>query len=122
MRQFKAGRNRGDAIARLRRQLVAVVNAWCDTGKALPLPLAGVPIFAAFADLSRARRWSEVGPDPLQWSEIAAWAARPGRHLPPHHLDMIRALDAAWLEGQRKPQGEAVAGPLTAAAFDAAIG
>ena len=122
MRKFKTGRNRGDAIARLRRQLCGIVSTWFETGQAMPPPLAGVPIFAAFVDLSQARRWTEAGPEALQLSEIAAWARLTGRHVPPHHLDMIRAMDAAWLEGQRKGAQEAPAGALTAAAFDAGFG
>lgn len=119
MRQFQAGGRRGPAIDRLRRQMVA---ALADHLAGLPPrpPFAGLGLWQVFAALSEARRWGPNGPDPIQPTEVAAWAGLHRVALPPHHLGILTAMDAAWLDHAR--QGDGVAGALTGERFDAMFG
>lgn len=121
MRQREAGRHRGAAIARLRRQLVAALVGHLGGARPQP-PFAGVGLWQVFGALSAARRWGPNGPDPIQPTEIAAWAALHGIVLPPRHLGILEAMDAAWLDHARQGEAGQVAGVMTGAVFDAAFG
>lgn len=112
----------GNAQARLRRQLVAALEAHLAQGGPPRPPVAGQPIWQAFAALSDLRQWGEATPQPIQPSEVEAWAKLARCYLPPHHAAMIFAMDAAWLRWQRTPEADRVAGPLTGAVFDAMLG
>lgn len=121
MRKFQAGQHRGAAIARLRRQLVAALVDHLNGGTPRP-PFAGVGLWQVFGALSALRRWGPNGPDPIQPSEVSAWAAPRGVILPPHHLDVLAAMDAAWLDHARTPEKDRVAGVMTGERFDAMFG
>lgn len=121
MRQFQAGVHRGPAIDRLRRQLVAALVDHLNGRKALP-PVAGVGLWQVFGALSALRRWGPNGPDPIQPSEVAAWAGSRGVVLPVHHLDILTAMDTAWLDHARTPEADRVSGVMTGAQFDAMFG
>lgn len=118
MRQLKAGQHRGAAIARLGRQLVAALVQHLEGRPPRP-PFAGVRLWIIFGAISAARRWGPNGPDPIQPTEMEAWARLHGVDLPPHHAAILAAMDAAWLRYVRTPEKDRVAGPLTGAAFDA---
>lgn len=120
MREFKAGIHRQAAIARLRRQMVAALKAHLAGLKPAP-PLAGVPLWQAFGALSALRRWGPNGPDPIQPSEVKAWADLNGVHLPPHHVAIITAMEEAWIADART-DGGGVVGQLSGAQFDAMFG
>lgn len=109
------------ATRRLKAQLVVALRDHLRGRRPAP-PFAGVALWQAFAALSDARRWSDGMPDPLQASEVEAWARLTGAALPRHHVQIIAALDAAWLEWMRTPEAERVAGPMTGAVFDAMFG
>lgn len=121
MRQFQAWGYRSPAIDRLQRQLVAALVDHLKGGKPRP-PVAGVGLWLVFGALSNLRRWGPNGPDPIQPSEIAAWAEPRGMVLPAHHLDVLAAMDVAWLDHARTPEAERVAGVMTGAQFDAMFG
>lgn len=121
MRERQAGGNRGAAIGRLRRQLVAALGA--NLRGAVPCPpLAGLRLWGIFCALSDARRWGEAGPDPISPADLAAWVQLHRVCLPPHHVAIITAMDAAWLAWVRTPEADRVVGPLTGTAFDAMFG
>lgn len=123
MRERKAGGDRGAAIRRMGAQLVAALQDHLARGGVPRPPLAGVPIWQAFAALSDARTWGPGGPDPIQPAQVEAWARLMQIVLPPHHVRIIADMDGAWLEWVRKPEAERNAPPpLTAAAFDAMFG
>lgn len=121
MRERQAGRNSGAAIARLRRQMVAAVKENLAGAPPRP-PEAGLRLWLMFSALSGLRRWTEAGPDALQPSEVSAWAQLNRVSLPPHHVAILAAMDAAWLEWVGTPEAERVVGVMTAARFDAMFG
>ena len=49
-----------------------------------------------FRELSQGRQGG-LGPSPLSWSDILAWAKLTGRRLSPWETHTLRAIDAAWL-------------------------
>lgn len=121
MRQFQAGGNRRAAIGRLRGQLVAALVAHLAGARPAP-PMAGVTLWQIFGAVSAARRWGPNGPDPIQPTELAAWAELHRVHLPPHHARIIAAMDEAWLDHARTAEADRTAGPLTGEQFDAMFG
>ena len=88
------------SLHRLQRQLVAALRAKMN-GEAAPVPEAGKLLLAMFRELSEARTYSASGPNPIQWTEIEAWARLRRWPLSQQHLDIIRAMDLAWLEEAR---------------------
>lgn len=111
-------------MSRLRRQMVEALRVHLTSGVRPRVPDAGVPIWQAFAALSEGRTCGALGPDPIQYAEIAAWDRLMGVALRPDHVAIIAAMDGAWLEWARKPEAEreAPAGPLTGAVWDAMFG
>lgn len=122
MRQWKAGGHSGAAIARLRRQMVAALESHLMQGEPPRPPLAGVMLWQSFIALSELRTFGEAGPDPIRPGDIEAWARLHGRHLPPHHVTIITALDLTWLKWARTPEKDRVVGVMTAERFDALFG
>lgn len=61
------------------------------------MPTAGSRICRIFNDLNRTRGGG-MGPAPITWQEIDAWSRARGEPVRSFELDIIRALDAAWLE------------------------
>mgnify|MGYP000383299584 CR=1 FL=1 len=62
------------------------------------LPAGSAILWRAFADLSRARAWSSLGPNPISFSEIEAWCRLNRTPFAPHHVEIIRAMDGAFLD------------------------
>jgi hypothetical protein len=63
-------------------------------GPGLPQEMAY--LWDGFLELHFARR-SDTMPQPIAWSEIEAWARLTGRVLRAWEVDILRALDNAWL-------------------------
>jgi hypothetical protein len=55
-----------------------------------------------FFELHDARQWvvgmTAALPQPISWSEMAAWAAMTGRRPSPPEATVLRAMDRAWRE------------------------
>lgn len=98
---------------RLTRQLVEALRA-----RPPIIPEAGRLVWRAFVALSRSRSYGAVGPNPISYLEIEAWCRLMRMPLEPHHVEMICALDQAWLRADALPKPK---GNLTAAAFDAVL-
>lgn len=111
-------------MKRLTRIMCEALRRHLAEGARPMVPEAGAIFWQAFADLSKRRIWRADGarmvPDPLSRLEVEAWARAHRLELRPDHVAVIFALDDAWLENARAGKGAAV--PLTAAAFDAALG
>lgn len=110
-------------------------NALCRTldavleGKRPRMPDAGAEILNAFMDLSRARTYHASGPNPITWEAMAAWSQMMRRPLPPHHAEIVMALDDTWMQhaARRMAGGGATVPlvsntPLSAGLFDALTG
>jgi hypothetical protein len=84
------------SVDRLRDQLVAAVT----TSKPR-IPEAGRLVFRWFVDLSLARSYGPHGPNPISYAEIEAWARVTGTPAQPHHVEVLRAMDDAWMAKAR---------------------
>ncbi len=82
---------------RLQRLLCAALQAEL-AGDVVRLPEGSKILWRAFLDLSAARTCAAGGPDPIQYSEIAAWAHLMRVPLEPEHVRLLRKLDRIWLE------------------------
>ncbi|SKA26297.1 phage tail assembly chaperone [Consotaella salsifontis] len=114
-----------NAQERLQRQLVAAVTS------AKPrVPEAGRLLWRWFGELHDARGYGMTGPNPISFAEIEAWARLRRLPLQPHHVEILRAMDAAWIEAAQKrsaPGAPPAAARTTdqkinPAAFDAVFG
>jgi len=72
------------------RQGHATALHWLSSGP--PLPPAVAHIWAAFIRLHN-RRGGGMGPAPLMWTEIEAFARLTGASFDPWELELIEALD-----------------------------
>lgn len=116
------------AFDRFVGRLVAALEAHLATGAPVALPEGSRPLWAAFCALSQARSYGALGPNPIAFSEIAAWAQLTRTPLAPHHVEALRALDRAWIaaaiskvEGGHAEQQNAPQ-PISAALIDAMFG
>jgi hypothetical protein len=110
------------AFARLKQQLVAAVN-----GKGA-VPEAGRLVWGWFCDLSNGRSYHMAGPNPIAFADIEAFARLHRWPIKPHHVELIRAMDDAWIRKSLGTQTNinrarpATQQPITAEAFDAIFG
>lgn len=114
----------------LKKQLCAAVAA-SPAGRKVRPPEAGIALWNAFQRLSATRTYHPAGPNPIQPSEVLAWCQLMGIPLAPRHVDIILAMDEAWLD-QAYARDRTADGvktlppisrqPLTAALLDAVMG
>lgn len=121
MREHKARGGGGGAWRRLTAQLRAALADHLKTGNPPRVPLAGVPIWQAFARASAERCYWEGGAQALRLDDILRQGEAMGFPLAARHLDIIRAMDGDWREAMAKPR-EAAPVPLTPELFDAVVG
>lgn len=116
--------------ARLRDQLVEALRRHMAGGKARP-PEAGTLMWNLFMEIAAGRTWHANGPNPLGHAEIEAFVRMRRWPLGARHLDLIRALDDAWLEHffatMEQARGKttiprAARQPISTASFDAVFG
>lgn len=107
----------------MRRQLLAALRDQLDGGKKRP-PEAGVFLWNAFNQLSRARTWHAHGPNPITFPEIEAFCRLTRLPLEPRHVAILREMDQAWLTSTLaqvgKPQGQTI-GPVSKHALTPAL-
>lgn len=115
---------------RLSRQLCDAVSTNLSGQKARP-PEAGRDLWNAFQRLSATRTYHAGGPNPVQPSEVLAWCQLTRQPLDPGHVEIIFAMDRAWLEraysGAKVRDGVKTlppisAHPLSAGLLDAIMG
>lgn len=114
----------------LERQLCAAVRQHV-AGAKHHVPEAGTALWRAFMSLSQGRAFGAYGPNPISFAEIAAWCALVRVPLAPHHVAIVRAMDAAWIDAfysraaaaktAQKTLAPVSKQPLTAALFDIAV-
>lgn len=118
-------------VRRLQTQLCAAVRASVQ-GEASRPPEAGVLLWNAFHRLSAQRTFHAVGPNPIQPADIVAFCTLTRLPLPAHHVAIILAMDAAWLDMVHRRTRAAPEGvktlppvskhPISAALLDAVLG
>ena len=112
----------------LKTQLVEALRKYMDTKRQPRVPEAGVLLWNIFMKLSATRTYHMAGATPISYTEIHSFSVLTGWPLQPHHVDIIRALDEAWLEHSysemtNKSNGmHMTSGDLTPDAFDAIFG
>lgn len=82
---------------RLSGALCAALENRLAGGKA-KVPEGAAILWNAFMALSRARSCGPMGPNPISYPEIAAWAQLMQMPLEPHHIETLAAMDAVWME------------------------
>ncbi|MEM1287119.1 MAG: hypothetical protein AAGH60_02080 [Pseudomonadota bacterium] len=82
----------------LERSLVAAVKESVRTRNGVRVPEGGHLFWRFFQELSAARTMGPNGPNAIQFTEIEAWARLKRWPLEPHHIDLITAMDQAWVE------------------------
>lgn len=87
-----AGGSLGDHIASIRKQQGK------EERQPPELPLDFAHLWNAFIELHQARGSSGFGPEPIRYSEIAAFRSLTGQDLSPWEVKVIRALDTLYLE------------------------
>lgn len=78
----------------------------------LPDELANAPDMPAelahvwrwFAELHAVRSQGQFGPDPISYSEIAAWSVLTRTHVKPFEMIALRAVDEAFLTAHQKKE------------------
>lgn len=109
---------------KLKKNLVTALRAHLGGGRARP-PEAGILLWNIFDRLNRARSWHAHGPNPISYSEIEAYCRLGRQPLEPRHVDIIVAMDAAWIDhihahvAKAAPTVDLAPTPLTVEAFDA---
>ncbi|WP_156362721.1 phage tail assembly chaperone [Rubellimicrobium mesophilum] len=59
------------------------------------VPEAGEILWQAFLELDATRHVGDAGPAPITFLEIEAWCRLKGVPFQPHHIETLRAMDAA---------------------------
>lgn len=80
---------------RLKRHLVAAVTA--SLSGRTTVPAGGELLWQWFIELGRARTYHASGPNPIAYAEISAWASLQRWPIAPRHVEILRAMDDAWL-------------------------
>ncbi|SFD16959.1 phage tail assembly chaperone [Salipiger profundus] len=115
----------------LSKRLSAALMQHLEGGKP-KAPEGSSILWNAFMALSRARTCGPMGPNPISYPEIAAWAQLMRMPLEPHHVEALAAMDAVWMKRAYRsdksvPQGVKALPPrsehaLTPAMFDVFAG
>ena len=83
----------------LRDHLVWILRCQIDKNPETPeVPPAGERVWGIFLDLNATRGSNGFGPLPIAYSEIEAWSRLRREPVRPFEINIIRALDAMWLE------------------------
>ncbi len=115
-------------IDRRAKPLCRALRESLQTGKRPALPAGGDLLWTWFSDLHAARSFGMNGPNPITFTEIAAYLALYRIPAQPHHIAILRAMDAVYLDFAYASRGSADGGgsrkpsDITAVAFDAFFG
>jgi hypothetical protein len=96
------------------------------------IPSGGELLWKWFMALHKTRQAGMAGPQPISFTEMQSYARLTNQHIEPRHVDILVAMDQAYLETVYKKQPQAPEGvkvlppvskaPLTAGLFDAQFG
>ncbi|MGA1804446.1 phage tail assembly chaperone [Rhizobium sp. HT1-10] len=86
-------------MADLAKLLVETLKQQLATGaRKVAVPAGGALVWRWFTDLHNARTYHAHGPNPISYQEIQAYAAATRWLLEPRHVEIIRAMDRAYLD------------------------
>jgi hypothetical protein len=116
-------------MKRLQRQIIATMKIQMAGGKARLLEGSHI-LWNAFASLTRQRTWHASGPNPISFGEIEAYCRLMCLPLGPQHIEVILAMDRAWVDNvaaqitapDAKHAPQVSKQPLTAALLDLVLG
>lgn len=115
---------------RLQKHLTRALEAHLS-GEPLRLPEGSAVLWNVFTGLSQSRTLGPAGPNPIQPSEIEAWARLMRMPLEPHHVAILAEMDRIWMRHaySKQPAPEGVktlphrsAHAITPGLFDLAVG
>lgn len=117
---------------RLERQMVDALKRHLATRKPVVVPEAGRLLWRLFVEIGATRTMHSAGPNPISYAEIMGYSQINRWQLQPHHVELIRALDDAWLQHTYSRPGSSPNGgsilsdgsgqSINPAAFDAVFG
>lgn len=84
------------AIDRLEKAMVAALKQALVTSSSVPVPPGGSLLWGWFMDLNATRTWHMNGPNSISYADIQAYGHVNRWSLAPHHVDILRAMDAAF--------------------------
>ncbi|SFP62554.1 phage tail assembly chaperone [Tranquillimonas alkanivorans] len=90
-------------------------------GRAPRPPEGSESVWNAFVALSRTRKRTAEGPEPITYAEVDAYCRLMRVPLEPRHVGILCAMDRIWLD-HATGRKEAPPQDLTAAGFDAVFG
>nr|WP_029924579.1 hypothetical protein [Ochrobactrum sp. UNC390CL2Tsu3S39] len=117
------------SLNRLEKAMVAALKQALATSKSVIVPPGGSLLWGWFMDLNASRTWHMNGPNPITYVDIEAYGRINRWSLAAHHVAILRAMDAAYVEdfySKRVTDKEAVAprptGDISPDLFDAVFG
>ncbi len=117
------------ATDRLEKAMVAALKQALATSQSVIVPPGGSLLWSWFMDLNGARTWHMNGPNPISYIDIEAYGRIHRWNLSAHHVAILRAMDAAYVEdfySKRTDKGESTAprptGEISPDLFDAVFG
>ncbi len=115
----------------LEKHFVEALGKHLTSGEPPAVPDLGRDLWAIFIGVARSRTYHAAGPNPISYAEIEAYCRLYRWPLEPHHIDVLTAMDDAWLThayGQMKARQDGTSAPvrlpakaLTADLFDAVM-
>ncbi|MDR6101025.1 hypothetical protein QE369_001203 [Agrobacterium larrymoorei] len=119
-------------MRRLEKLVCAELERQLASNNAVPrLPAGSELLWRWFADLNRGRTFGLAGPDPLQYTQIEAYARLTRWPLEQRHISVLMQMDATYLRfhASRRANTEGVKAlppisqvPLSAGLLDAMFG
>ncbi|GGA81167.1 hypothetical protein GCM10011491_05570 [Brucella endophytica] len=119
------------AIDRLEKTMVAALEQTLASNRPVIISPGGALFWEWFMDLSATRTWHMNGPNPISYTEIMGYSHINRWSIQPHHVAIIRAMDAAYIEhfyarqanvGKSDSAVPQPTGELTTELFDAVFG
>lgn len=98
---------------RLEKLLCAGLRRNLEKGGRPSIPAGGELLWRWFTDLSAARGWGAAGPNPISFSEIAAYARLTSWPIEPRHVAILQAMDREMLAHFRRKTESAKPGVKT---------
>jgi len=106
---FRLDAPHGKGGATVREHLEALERRTGERPKELDeceIPDGASHVWQWFLELNAARTGNGYGPNPITYSEIRAWMVLKGVAVRAFEVDLIRALDTAYLEAYAEREGK----------------